>query len=78
MLAGYPTERLLYRPRTARTRRVGHATTGKGPQDSLPAELEGALQAAARQVRATDALRDQGVEPAAAQRALAPPAFRRS
>ena len=44
-------------------------------EDSLPAELEATLQAAARQVRATQALRGEGVEPAAAQRALAPPAL---
>lgn len=44
-------------------------------EDTLPAELEGALQAAARQVRGIDALREEGVEPAAAQRALAPPAL---
>jgi ABC-2 type transport system permease protein len=42
-------------------------------EDSLPAGLDGALQAAARQVRAAQALRDEGVEPAAARRALAPP-----
>ena len=44
-------------------------------EDALPPELEGALQAAARQVRGADALRGEGVEPAAAQRALAPPAL---
>ena len=44
-------------------------------EDALPTELEGALQAAARQVRATAALREEGVEPNAAQRALAPPAL---
>jgi ABC-2 type transport system permease protein len=42
---------------------------------ALAPELEGALQAAARQVRATAALREEGVEPNAAQRALAPPAL---
>jgi len=42
-------------------------------EDSLPAELEGALQAATRQVRAAQTLREEGVEPGAAQRALAPP-----
>ena len=44
-------------------------------EDSLPAELEGALQTAARQVRAAQALRREGVAPDAAQRALAPPAL---
>lgn len=44
-------------------------------EETLPTELEGALQAAARQVRATEALRREGVEPNAAQRALAPPAL---
>jgi ABC-2 type transport system permease protein len=44
-------------------------------QDALPLELEGALQAAARQVRAMAALREEGVQPNAAQRALAPPAL---
>jgi len=44
-------------------------------QDSLQIELEGALQAAARQVRAAQTLRQEGVAPAAAQRALAPPAL---
>ena len=44
-------------------------------EDALSPELEGALQAAARQVRGAEALRAEGVEPAAAQRALAPPAL---
>lgn len=42
-------------------------------EDSLPSALEGALQGAARDVRAGRALRDAGLEPAVAERALSPP-----
>ena len=51
---------------------VGEEILSEG---SLPAQLEGALQTAARQVRAAQALREEGVQPAAAQRALDPPAL---
>ncbi len=44
-------------------------------EDSLPAELDGALQTATRQVRAAEALRGEGVDAATAQRALSPPAL---
>jgi ABC-2 type transport system permease protein len=45
-------------------------------RDDPPEELEQALQAGSRQVRAGEALREEGVSPAEARRALDPPPLR--
>lgn len=59
----------------ARDGRVDAAIVGGAilSRDSPPTELEQALQAAARQVRAAELLRSKGLSTADARRALAPP-----